>query len=352
MTIISNNLSSFVLSNSVMSSGQRSHPSLTGYWHNWHTEAASFLPLRDVSSVFDVINVAFAVADSNRTGRLVFEPCAQTTPTVFKAELAALQSAGRKVLISVGGANGSVALETPFARRNFIDSLGVILDEYGFDGVDINLEGTVQLDAGDTDFRVPVSPSVIHLISALRGLKNRFGNGFMLSLAPQVACVQGGFSTYQKFQGSYLPVIEHLRDILDYVHIQHYNASSQKALDGQFYEPDEPDFHIAMAEMLLFGFPVADRSNHFFVGLQPGQVSIGFPARKAIVQNGHAAPDILKNLLASLAGGTPSTGRYQLQNPAGYAGFGALMTWSINWDAAEGSVFSSAARSALDALSG
>jgi chitinase len=348
MTTTSSNFSSFSVSKPTVSS----RPALIGYWHNWHTEAASFLRLRDVSMAFDVINVAFAVADAQRTGRLVFIPCEQTSLHEFKADVAALHDSGRKVLISVGGANGSIALENLSARQNFVDSLDAFLNEYGFDGVDINLEGTVHLEAGDDDLQNPTSPSVLHLVEALRELKNRFGDGFMLSLAPQVACVQGGFSTYRGALGSYLPVIEQLRNILDYVHVQHYNASPQKGLDGKLYDPDSPDFHVAMAEMLLLGFPVAGHQSRFFAGLRPEQVSLGLPSGKAIVQNGYAEPGLLGGLLARLAHGADTVSGYRLQSPQGYSGFGALMTWSINWDAAAGFVFSAAARQGLDVLPG
>lgn len=329
-------------------SRQLRRPVLTGYWHNWHTESAVFLPLRDVVAAFDVVNVAFAVTDTRHNGSLVFEPCNRISPRQLKAEIAVLQSTGRKVLISVGGATGSVALEDLAARRNFSESLDAILCEYGFDGVDINLEGTIQLEEGDDDLTNPISPSVIHLIEALRKLKAHFGSNLMLSLAPQVACVQGGFSLYRGYQGAYLPVIEHLRDILDFVHVQYYNTGPQKALNGQTYAPDEPDFHIAMAEMLLSGFPVADRLNHFFSGLNPGQISAGLSASETVVQNGYLTPQRLEELLARLAGKIPPAGRYKLQNQSGYADAGNLMTWSINWDAANGGIFSSSARKSLD----
>lgn len=325
-------------------------PVLTGYWHNWHTEAAPYLPLRDVSMAFDVVNIAFATADPRQPGSLAFEPWGYATPRQFKADVAALQRSGRKVLISVGGANGSLGLENLPARQNFIASLDAILNKYEFDGVDINLEGTVRLETGDTDLMNPASPSVIHLVEALRLLKKCFGHNFMLSLAPQVACVQGGLSDYGGQQGAYLPVIEHLRDVLDFVHVQHYNAEPQKALDGQIYRPDDPDFHTAMTEMLLAGFAPAGRPNRYFAGLESRQVSVGLPARKEIVQNGYLPESLLKEFPRQVAGKANHNRQYKLQNPSGYPGFGNLMTWSINWDAVNKNRFSCIARASLDSL--
>jgi chitinase len=325
-------------------------PVLTGYWHNWHTEAAPHLPLRDIPSAFDVVNIAFATADPRQPGSLVFEPWGYATPRHFKADVAALQRSGRKVLISVGGATGSLGLEDLAARQNFIASLDAVLNQYEFDGVDVNLEGTIHLVPGDTDLMNPISPSVIHLVEALKLLKKCFGNSFMLSLAPQVACVQGGFSDYDGQQGSYLPVIEHLRDILDLVHVQHYNAEPQKALDSETYHPDDPNFHTAMTEMLLAGFPPANQPNRFFTGLEPNRVSVGLPARKDIVQNGYLPEALLKEFPRQIAGKSNHNRQYKLQNPSGYPGFGNLMTWSINWDAVNKNSFSVSARASLDSL--
>jgi chitinase len=351
MTTFADNIS-LSLSGRVLSGNSGSRPALIGYWHNWHSDEAEFVRLRDVSPAFDVINIAFGLADTAKNGTVVFEPCEQTSAAELKADIAALQSCGRKVVLSVGGANGSFALDTQPCAARFRASLEKLLDEYRFDGLDIDLEGTLKLEAGDDDFGHPVSPAVVHLIGLLRELKEQRGPGFLLSLAPQVAYVQGGFRAYRDVQGSYLPLIEHLRDCLDYVHVQHYNALPQKALDGRFYDPDDPDFHLAMAEMLLLGFPVAGGVERFFAGLRPEQVSIGLPSLGRIVQNGYLGPDTLGQAMAYLVAGGQPLRRYQLQRETGYPGFGALMTWSINWDRAAGYEFSQAARLGLDLLPG
>jgi chitinase len=326
-----------------------SKPALVGYWHNWHTQATPFIPLKQVSSAFDAIHVAFAVADARHDGSLVFVPCEQINLSEFKSDVAHLQAWGKKVLISVGGANGSLAVNSLLAQQNFVDSLERIVSEYGFDGVDIDLEGTVCLEKGDRELKNPSSASIVYLIEALRDLMHRFDSNFLLSLAPQVAQLQGGYDRYDGLQGAYLPVVEHLRDILNYVHVQHYNALPQKALDGQVYAANGADFHVAMAEMLLAGFPIEMRAENYFAALRPDQVSIGLPVNASIVKSGYAGTMDLEKILASLAGGKSFGGRYVLRNPAGYAGFQHMMLWSINWDAVDGFVFSNAARAYLDA---
>lgn len=308
-------------------------PVLVGYWHNWHTEAAPFLPLRKVPGSFDIINVAFAIADEQSPGKVVFDPCGQTTRDEMKSDIAALQSAGQRVLLSVGGATGSLALENLPAYHNFVDSLTRLVEIYGFNGLDINLEGVVRLDAEETDFQNPCSRSVIYLVEALRRLKRYFGDQFMLTLAPQVDWVQGGCQRYEGLYGAYLPVIEQLRNVLDYVHVQHYNTTPQQAPDGLVYMPDELEFHYAMADMLLHGFPVAGNPAHFFSGLNANQLGIGLSTRKEIIENGYLAPEDLSFLLSRLNGD-----------------LGAIMLWSINWDAVNQGLFSKAARNYLDRL--
>lgn len=49
-------------------------------------------------------------------------------------------------------------------------------------------------------------------------------------------------------------------------------------LDNQYHSMGGADFHIAMTDMLLAGFPVTGDRTKVFPGLRPDQVSIGLPA--------------------------------------------------------------------------
>ena len=57
--------------------------------------------------------------------------------------------------------------------------------------------------------------------------------------------------------GSYLPVIYALRNDLTVLHVQDYNSGPIMGLDNQYHSMGGADFHIAMTDMLLAGFPVA-----------------------------------------------------------------------------------------------
>lgn len=323
---------------------------LVGYWHNWQDRTASFLRLGNIPPSFDVINIAFALPSGKVVGEMVFKPYETTIPGEFKADVDYVHSLGKKVLLSVGGANGSMALTDENARCNFIESITSIIQEYSFDGIDINLESKITLASGDTDFRNPTSPSIINLIAAIKQIRTYFGPDFMLSMAPETISVQGGHKTYGGVKGAYLPIINGLRNILTYLHVQHYNSDVMIALDGQAYEQGTADFHVAMAEMLLQGFDVGQNPTSIFPGLRPEQIVIGLAAYANAASNGYTAPLEIQKALDYLTTGKSFGGRYCLRQTAGYPNFRGVMTWSINWDAASYQHFSRKTRAYLDTL--
>jgi len=328
---------------------------LVGYWHNWVGPPAE-MPLSQVSADYDVVNIAFAEAGSWLGSEMVFRPHSQIYPdsTDFMADVAALQAAGKTVLISVGGAASPVYLDTSADADSFVTSMTGIIESYGFDGMDIDFEGlSLLLMPGDSDFRAPTSPRIVNLIDAVGRLLTHFGPDFVLTTAPETMFVQGGYGAYDNSWGAYLALLHAFRDDWTYVHVQHYNTGSMYGRDGNIYLPPEADFHVAMADMLLAGFDVNKFVNPiFFEPLRADQVMIGLPACAPATGSGYTAPAVVHQALDYLVKGQSFGGSYQLSDPAGYAGFRGLMTWSINWDADCGFEFSGAHRPYLDALGG
>ncbi|HTX91624.1 MAG TPA: chitinase [Anaerolineales bacterium] len=323
---------------------------LIGYWHNWQSDKPTYIPLKDVSDRFDVIHVAFATAAETHDGTMTFVPDPQTSARQFKADIGSLKGKGKKVVISVGGATGSVAIADPDAKRNFVDSMTAIVRDFGFDGIDINMEGQVRLDPGDLDYKNPTSPSITYLIAAIRSIRQNFGRDFILSMTPETLTAQGGYCDYREGWGSYLPVIDGARDIITYVQVQHYNSGSMTALDGREYCQGTADFHVAMSEMLLRGFPVKSKLERFFLPIRPDQLIIGLPASDKITNDGYTSPDDVRKALNYISNGQDFGGAYVLRNSAGYPGIRGVMTWSINWDAATRFEFSRTTRAYLDGL--
>ncbi|MBH5316948.1 fibronectin type III domain-containing protein [Paenibacillus sp. GSMTC-2017] len=328
---------------------------IVGYWHNFDN-GSGFIRLRDVSPDFDVINVSFAEPTNGPQGGTIGFTPFNATEEQFKSDVQYLQSQGKKVIISIGGANGQVQLVNANVRNQFISSMKTIITKYGFDGLDIDFEGhSLYFNSGDSDFRNPTTPVITNLISAVRELHDFYGTNFMLTMAPETFFVQVGYKFYggsclscDNRAGSYLPVIHVLRDIIDWVQVQHYNSGQISALDNQFYAMGNADFHVAMADMVLTGFPVAGNSNHFFTGLRPDQVVIGLPAN-VNAGGGFTTVAEVHKALNYLYKGESFGGSYVLRNGA-HPGMRGLMTWSINWDKYNNFQFSTSHRAYLNQL--
>ncbi|MFI8826418.1 chitinase [Streptomyces sp. NPDC053431] len=323
--------------------GQLPAHALVGYLHASFANGSGYTRMADVPDSWDVINLAFGEPTSVTSGDIRFRLCPVTEcPNVeseadFKAAVKAKQAAGKKVLISIGGQNGQVQLATTAARDTFVASVSKIIDTYGLDGLDIDFEGhSLSLQTGDTDFRNPTSPVVVNLISAVKALKAKYGPAFVLTMAPETFFVQLGYQYYgsgpwggqDPRAGAYLPVIHALRDDLTLLHVQDYNSGSVMGLDNQYHSMGGADFHIAMTDMLLTGFPVAGNTDRVFPALRPDQVAIGLPASTQ-AGNGHTTPAEVNKALDCLTRKT-NCGTYQTHGT--WPALRGLMTWSINWD--------------------
>jgi chitinase len=327
---------------------------VVGYWHNWgYTPNTVYLT--EIPEAYDVINIAFATPTVAFGSTMEFIPDSGIYPNVndFINDIILLQSLNKKVVISIGGANHPVSLLTADDVQEFVITMSAIIDTYGFDGIDIDLEGgSISLETGDNDFRYPTTPKIVNLIDAITQLANLYPY-MMLTTAPETAYVQGGYGTYAGIWGAYLPLIHALRDRWTYVHVQHYNTGSMFGRDGVSYNPPFADFHVAMADMLLAGFNVNVYVNNiFFEPLLAEQVAIGLPASISAAGSGYTTPDVVHTALDYLILGIPFGGQYQLANPDGYADYRGLMTWSINWDLNNNLEFSNAHRPYLDDLIG
>uniref|UniRef100_UPI000ADA130C glycosyl hydrolase family 18 protein n=2 Tax=Streptomyces TaxID=1883 RepID=UPI000ADA130C len=176
---------------------------LVGYLHTSFANGSGYTRLADVPDSWDIIDLAFGEPTSPTSGDIRFSLCPRSecpnveTKDEFKAAVKAKQAQGKKVLISIGGQNGQVQLSTTAARDKFVSSVSAIIDEYGLDGLDIDLEGhSLSLNAGDTDFRNPRTPVIVNLISAVKTLKAKYGQDFVLTMAPETFFVQLGYQRY------------------------------------------------------------------------------------------------------------------------------------------------------------
>jgi len=309
------------------------HPALIGYWHNWNDGAAPYIPLDQIDPRYNVIEVSFAEPIAGTSHDMVFTPSGNTIAEFF-AQVAQLRAAGKVVSISIGGANAPVHLDSDLERDQFVASMLNIIETYGFDGMDIDLEGASVSISGGT-IATPVDATIIRLIDAVRGVmagyRSANGSKLFLTMAPETAYVQGGQSAFGGLWGAYLPVIDALRDSIDILQVQLYNSGSMFGLDGVIYEQGTADFIVSQTETVLQGFSTA---GGVFAGLRADQVAVALPACASAAGGGYTDTASVFDAMRYLLGAGPQPGAYALLQAGGYPDLRGLMTWSINWDAA------------------
>ena len=311
-------------------------PVLVGYWHNWDMAAAPYIELDQVDSRYNVVNVAFGIPINGTDYQIGFTPSEVSEPT-FISQLQTLQNQGRKVLLSIGGASDPVKLDNVSERDIFVSSVNDLIDNFGFDGIDIDFEGSSLTVSGGT-IANPVDAPVINLINGIKTIMHNYhvdhNKKLLLTFAPETAFVQGGQSAWGSIWGAYLPVIHALRDSLDLLHVQLYNSGSMYGIDGNIYSQGTADFIVAMTEAVIQGFNV-DRWNNQagpFVGLPEGKIAVGLPACPNAAGGGFTNTATVAAALKYLLGSGPKPGSYTLYKSGGYPNLGGMMTWSVNWD--------------------
>lgn len=307
-------------------------PSLVGYWQNW-----SSLSLNATDSRYNVVVIAFplpAVGTDYDLSNLDYGPHTYST---FKTAVATLQNQGKKVLLSLGGASAPIYLDNDSEKNTFIVSVGALLDDFSFDGIDIDLESS-SLSFTNVKITGNTDVGMLNMIAAIKQIlvnyQSTHGKRCLLTMAPEVVYTQGGFGMVNSFAGAFLPIIEALRNDLDLLHVQLYNVGEGvKALDGKTYYEGSADFIIAMTEMMIKGFTAYKLSGTYgvFAGLPANKVAIGLPAC-ASSASGYVDAATRKQAIDYLTGTGSRPGAYVLLNKGGYPNLGGLMTWSINND--------------------
>ncbi|MDH2393536.1 glycoside hydrolase family 18 protein [Streptomyces sp. HNM0663] len=279
---------------------------VTGYWQNFDNGAA-VQKIRDVSAQYDIIAVSFA--DSTATpGQITFNLDAAVgygSTAEFKQDIAAKQADGKNVILSVGGEKGNVTINSDASATAFADSAYALMREYGFNGVDIDLEHGI---------------NSTYLTKALRRLSQQAGSSLVLTMAPQTIDMQNTGTEYFRTALA-------VKDILTVVNMQYYNSGSMLGCDGKVYSQGSVDFLTALACIQLEN------------GLDPSQVGLGVPASPRGAGSGYVDPSVVKNALDCLTRGV-NCGSFKPSRT--YPSLRGAMTWSTNWDATAGRAWSNA----------
>lgn len=288
---------------------------VTGYWQNFNN-GAKVQKISDVPAAYDIIAVAFADATTT-PGAVSFSldsaGLGGYTADQFKADIKAKQAAGKKVVISIGGQNGTVSVSDSASAANFANSVYSLMQTYGFDGVDIDLENGL---------------NATYMTQALRSLASKAGSSLIITMAPQTIDMQ---ST----SNSYFQTALNIKDILTVVNMQYYNSGSMLGCDGKVYSQGTVDFLTALACIQLEG------------GLAPSQVGLGLPASTSGAGSGYVSPTVVNNALDCLSKGT-GCGTFKPSKT--YPDLRGAMTWSTNWDASSGNAWSNAVGAHVHAM--
>ncbi|WP_348029913.1 glycosyl hydrolase family 18 protein, partial [Eubacterium sp. CAG:156] len=300
---------------------------VTGYWHNF-LNGSTALKLSDVPSYYDMICVAFANS-STTAGKVTFEldkdlstALGGYTKAQFIQDIKDAKAKGQHVIISVGGAEGTTYITNEESANQFATSLISIIEEYGFEGVDIDFEGSA---VSGTDY----------IAEALRTVHNHFGEDFIITMAPETYYFQDTNPNGTMATSAYYRLAYKIRDILTICYPQFYNSGAMNGYNGFNAQVGTADFLTSLSTLLLEN------------GLRADQVALGLPSTPKAASSGYVSTDVISKAVTSLVNGT-SSGSFTA--PKAYPTFRGVMTWSINWDATNNYAWAKSMDSLMDSL--
>jgi chitinase len=260
------------------------------------------MSLEAVPKEYNVVAVAFMKG----SGIPTFKPF-NVSDAEFRRQVGVLNSQGRAVLISLGGADAHIELragqEQPLANE-----IIRLVETYGFDGLDIDLEQSA----------IDFAANKTVLPAALKLVKDHYagqGKHFIISMAPEFP--------YLTTNGKYVGYLQALEGYYDFIAPQFYNQGGDgvwvpEANNGngawiaQNNDVLKEDFLYYLTESLVTG-------TRGFTKIAADKFVIGLPANVDAAATGYVIDSTaLGNALKRLAiKGLPIKG---------------LMTWSVNWD--------------------
>ena len=264
-----------------------------GYWQMW--EGPNVAEITANAPQYNLQYAAFAMGnDSN--GHVSFDPVFESGANL-KNDIAASKARGSLWLISVGGGSDTtIRLTNEAQAANMFDSLVGIIDSYGFQGVDLNLE----CGSGC------INPSAA--ASLATKLKTKYGQNFIMSVAPRPFEIRGG--------GLYAQIALAMGSSLDLVGLQFY------------------DFPEASNTSQLNSIITSDLANITSQGIPASKLLIGCITYSGY-QNGHNTVDVYKNIV--------------LQQQQIYPALRGVFVWETSLDKLEGWSFAHVMGPALGA---
>ena len=289
---------------------------------------------------YNVIIAAFIITDSEGNYTLAFkdpgssEPAAFTTKQV-KSFIKKTKAQGRKVIVSIGGQYFHLNVTNEEQKNIFAEQVEKIVDEYGFEGIDIDFEKSVF--SGDS------SPQLT--AQAVKEVVNHYrsqGKDFWLTAAPEWPYITpysyGGLENkwFKEF-------IEDVNiDNFNYIFVQAYNQNSNGVLPINSSYPtsgyNRVNPVVGMENFLpalVWNLTTEDgnnKNNNQGILIPSDKLVIGIPATEGAAGSHEGATDNADKGMAYTM--TPEMINHAVENlekyNLGYAGF---MSWAADWDA-------------------
>ncbi len=340
---------SFFLLLSSFLSAQLPSNVLVGYHENWYT-----LKLSQINSNYNVICLAFALPlnapsvgyDIRYTIPAGYTGTAAQMKAAFMADIDALHAQGKVVLLSIGGATGPVMLSTTTQRDVFVSSINAILADYSYkiDGIDLDLETSSMAFGSSWTITSPAAGQT-NMVNAVKSIMSNYqtqtGKKLLVAAAPEVVYLMGGLSTYQVSNlngGAFLPILDGLRNDIDLLCMQLYNAGGSGGgvyawNNTIYYDDGSPDFALAMNETVVKGFTCVSGKGTF-TGIPASKLAFGFPATTApsAAGTGYVTPANVCNAAKYFKGEIAKPSGVNYTMTTSYPSLKGLMTWSINED--------------------
>lgn len=295
---------------------------LMGYWENWDGSKNGvhppfgWTPIQNPEIAehgYNVITAAFPIIRPDGTA-LWEDGMDRDVKVATPAEMCEAKAAGATILMSIGGAAGSIDLSSSAVADRFIATIVPILKEYNFDGVDIDIENGLT-GTGDIN---KLSASQANLIRIIDGILEQMPDNFGLTMAPETAYVTGGSVVYGGIWGAYLPIIKKYADNgrLWWLSMQYYNGEMYGCA-GDSYRAGVEGF-VAQTDCLNEGLVIQDTT----IRIPYDKQAPGLPAQPGAAGSGYLSPGEVGEAWDHYAGALKG-----------------MMTWSINWDGSKGWTF-------------
>jgi Chitinase len=292
---------------------------MVGYWHNWDQGVSydyeggypTAAKLAETPEAFNVVVVSFMKVNPGDDFP-TFRPYYGDDKS-FRAEIAKLNGQGRAVLISLGGADAHIEFHKGDETK-LSNEIIRLVDTYGFDGLDIDLEqGAIEKADNRT-----VIPEALKMV---RSHYQAQGKHFIISMAPE-------FPNLLNTSPLYAPYINSLEGVYDFIAPQLYNQAGA----GIGFQPDNPEqdgYWVSYAQnddskkyeflYYLSKDLITGKYKNFAVQIPSDKLVLGLPSSHSAAGNGMVKdPQVVYRVFESLAKeNLPLKG---------------VMTWSVNWD--------------------